>query len=143
MGSAGESSKIYNNMKKENFETIALGNTIENFCVKLTTDYWKDILPKDIIGADTKILLICNIYSPINQFDIDGSKEVDDMPNIMICVQSDKDSNMFDIFRYNGALKIDRTKIGDMKLDSILNMKEFLNDLRAFLNTHRNNNYNQ
>ena len=130
-------------MKKENFETIAQGHTIENFCVKLTIDYWKDILPKDIIGSDTKILLICNIYSPINQFDIDGSKEVEDMPNIMICVQSDKDSNMFDIFRYNGVLKIDRTKIGDMKLDSILNMEEFLNDLRAFLNTHRNNNYNQ
>ena len=123
------------------FKKIGRHNSIERYYGEkreLSSTFLSDFLPVDVLKINKKILLAYNGYCRLLQFDVNGSKSECGVPNIMIHIQEDTDSDTYDIYQYNGVLKIDRTKLGDMKLDSMLNMNEFLNDLNGFLTKNKN-----
>ena len=118
------------------FKKIGNHNSIEQYYGekrKLSSTFLSDFLPAKILKTNKKILLVYNGYSQLLQFDVNGSKSVHGVPDIMIHIQENADSDIYDVYQYNGVLHIDRSKTGNYILDNIKNLQELLNDLNVFL----------
>ena len=121
---------------KQIFKKICNHNSINQYYGenrKLSSTFLSDFLPAKILKTNKKILLVYNGYSQLLQFDVDGSKSVHGVPDIMIHIQEDTDSDTYDVYQYNGVLHVNRCEEEKFILDYIENLQEFINDLNAFL----------
>ena len=118
------------------FEKMRKHNSIEQYYGEkrtLSSTFLSDFLPAKILKTNKKILLVYNGYNQLLQFDVYGSNREYGVPDIMIHIQENADSDTYDVYQYNGVLHIDRSKTGNCILDNIENLQELLNDLNVFL----------
>ena len=91
----------------------------------------------DDIGRDVWIQYYKNEKMGTSVFSVgDSTNMMGGAPTIMLYVKNDNDkssANTYSVYRYNGILQIDRTIVGNLRHDILVNIEDIVTELKSFL----------